>query len=219
MPALDRLMLSELPPGARVLDLCCGVGHLARELSNRGFSVTGVDSSPGMIEFARRNAPEAVFISESADRFSLPAQVSAVVCTFDSLNHMHSPEVALASFRRVREALRPGGAFVFDFNSPAAYGERWDASYTMVEPDHAFFLRGRFDEEAQLGHTDITMFREMDGAWKRSDANFSQRPWTVSDLGDLLSEAGFLSLEYWNAAEALKMPGHYAIGRVYMRAR
>jgi 2-polyprenyl-3-methyl-5-hydroxy-6-metoxy-1,4-benzoquinol methylase len=43
MPALDRLVLTGLPRGARVLDLCCGTGHLSQCLCRRGLKVTGID--------------------------------------------------------------------------------------------------------------------------------------------------------------------------------
>lgn len=218
MPAIESLALNYLKTGAAVLDLCCGVGHLARELSGRGFAVTGVDSSVGMLEIARHNAPTAQFLSQNASEFSLNSPVDAVLCTFDSVNHVHTPDAILASFRQIRKSLNPGGLFVFDFNSPEAYGERWDATYTVIEPDHAFFLRGRFDPVAQLGHTEITMFREQQKAWHRADASFNQRPWTTPVLSALLKEAGFRTIEHWRAGEDLGLEGQYGLGRVYIRA-
>jgi hypothetical protein len=41
LPALDRLVLSRLGKGSRILDLCCGTGQLAAALCRRGFFVTG----------------------------------------------------------------------------------------------------------------------------------------------------------------------------------
>jgi SAM-dependent methyltransferase len=47
-----------LLPGSCVLDLGCGPGRpIARYLADRGFRVTGVDSSPAMAELFRRNMP------------------------------------------------------------------------------------------------------------------------------------------------------------------
>ena len=217
MPALNTLLLDALPTGAAVLDLCCGAGHLARQLTTRNFAVTGVDSSEGMLAFARRNAPEAQFVLAPADSFLLPAAVDAALCTFDSINHILAPQTVLACFRQVRKYLRAGGSFLFDINTAEAYGDRWDASATVVEPDHAFFLRGRFDPEARLGHTEITMFR-LDGQWSRCDAAFTQRPWAVEELTALLHQAGFHTVEHWRAHQDLGLEGHYGIGRTYVRA-
>jgi len=37
------LDLMKPPPGAQILDLCCGVGRHSVELARRGYRVTGVD--------------------------------------------------------------------------------------------------------------------------------------------------------------------------------
>lgn len=216
-PALERLLLRGLPPKAHILDLCCGAGHLARRLVDCGFQVTGVDSSEGMLNFARRNAPDAEFISQNATGFDLPQPVDAAVCTFDSINHILRPEDVLSSFRSVRRNLKPGGWFVCDLNTDAAYGPRWDQSATQIEPDHAFFIRGSFDRAARVGHTEVTLFRLIEH-WERSDVSFRQRPWSPAELEPLLRQAGFLQSEHYGAAQDLGLQGHYGLGRVYLRA-
>lgn len=217
LPALDRLLLANLPPGAALLDLCCGTGHLARQLTGRGFLVTGVDSSEGMLALARRNAPSAHFLLSEAHSFTLQQPVDAALCTFDSINHILDPALILASFRQIFLSLKQGGCFLFDCNTAEAYGERWNSSATVVEPDHAFFLRGHFDPETATGHTDITMF-QLESQWQRTDVSLRQRPWAIADLSSLLAEAGFHSVEHWRAAEDLDLKGHYGLGRVYIRA-
>src|SRR5215475_7226163 len=55
----QRLALRQwlhVKPGARVLDVGCGVGRWSRLLAARGAHVTGVDLSPTMIDQARRRA-------------------------------------------------------------------------------------------------------------------------------------------------------------------
>jgi len=221
MPALDRLLLANLPPNAALLDLCCGTGHLAHQLTGRGFLVTGIDSSEGMLALARRNAPSAYFFLSEAHSFTLEQPVDAALCTFDSINHILDPALILASFRQIFLNLKPGGCFLFDCNTDQAYGERWNSSAAIVEPDHAFFLRGHFDPETATGHTDITMFQLMfqaDAHWQRTDVSLRQRPWAISHLFSFLTEAGFHSVEHWLAAEDLDLKGHYGLGRVYIRA-
>lgn len=47
-----------IAPGAKVLDVGCGVGRWSRLLARRGGVVTGVDLAPAMLEEARRRARE-----------------------------------------------------------------------------------------------------------------------------------------------------------------
>src|SRR5512138_3347307 len=69
LPALDRLVLDALPVGSRILDLACGTGQLAAVLAERGFRVTGLDSSPQMLAFARSHAPSVDFVLADARSF------------------------------------------------------------------------------------------------------------------------------------------------------
>jgi SAM-dependent methyltransferase len=216
-PALERLLFTDLAPGAAILDLCCGTGKLAQELLLRGYAVTGIDSSPEMLVHARENAPDALFLPADAARFTLDSPVDATVSVFDSLNHLMEAEQLQLAFHNIHEALKPGGILVFDVNTAAAYGEQWDESAWEVQPDHAFFLRGGFDSKAQIGATSITMFR-LEGSWQRSDVEMRQRPWELSEIEPMLQTAGFQDIRSYRAIEDLGMPGHFGIGRLYFRA-
>lgn len=49
-----RKAFADLPNSATLLDVPCGTGRLAEALLEEGFSVTGADISPAMLEVARR---------------------------------------------------------------------------------------------------------------------------------------------------------------------
>jgi SAM-dependent methyltransferase len=218
IPAIDRLLMPHVRAGGPLLDVCCGTGTLARSLVNRGYQLTGVDSSEGMLQLARQNVPEATFLHADASQFTLAQPVDGAMSVFDSLNNILEPPALQAAFHCVHDALRAGGYFVFDVNTSAAYGERWDQSYSEVYVDHAFFMRGGFDPHSRIGVTKVTMFRLTNG-WVRSDVELLQRPWDPLDVEPLLEKAGFTDICSWRAIEDLGMPGHYGIGRVYFRAR
>lgn len=75
--AAGRWLLDELPRPGRVLDLGCGSGlPTARQLTDAGVEVIGVDTSVRMLELARRNVPEAEF--HQADLRALPDAVGTV---------------------------------------------------------------------------------------------------------------------------------------------
>lgn len=61
-PYLD-LAMSHLKPGAKILDLGCGMGEpIAKYFIDKGFQLTGVDGSTKMIDLAASRFPKATFI-------------------------------------------------------------------------------------------------------------------------------------------------------------
>src|SRR5436309_15683359 len=92
LPVLERLVLTRVPQGGRILDLCCGTGQLVGELMRRGYHVTGVDGSEQMLGFARPNAPGADVVDADAGAMTPPSSHDAAVCLFDSLHHLMRPE-------------------------------------------------------------------------------------------------------------------------------
>jgi len=100
---------ARIKPGQRVLDVACGTGTLTREIAERvnmKGSVVGVDINDGMLEVARRKAPEIEWRQGSAE--SLPFEddsFDAVVCQF-ALMFFTERRAAIREMLRV---LRPGG--------------------------------------------------------------------------------------------------------------
>src|SRR5690242_11129208 len=142
-PALARLLYQRLEPHSFVVDLCCGTGHLSRELVARGYHVVGIDRSLQMLKIASDRVPQASFVCADARSFAL-GPAAAVVSTFDSLNHLLTPADLSKAFRSAAESLEPGGLFVFDINTPAAYQSEWGKSAAIVDDDAAVFIRGSF---------------------------------------------------------------------------
>jgi ubiquinone/menaquinone biosynthesis C-methylase UbiE len=107
MPGLDKLVLSQLSRGARILDLCCGTGHITAVLARRGFRVTGLDGSEDMLRFARDNAPNVEFVAADMRCSCFSSSFDAVISTFDSLNHLLCLGDVKAALQGVHHALKP----------------------------------------------------------------------------------------------------------------
>jgi SAM-dependent methyltransferase len=150
--AVDRLLLSELPPGARIIDLACGTGQVANALSERRFEVTGVEASEEMLRFARERAPGCEFVLADARELDLPAgSHQAALSLYDSLNHLMEWDELSEVFRRVRAALVPGGGFLFDLNVEEGFVARWRGSFGIADQDHALVARSEYDPDARIG--------------------------------------------------------------------
>jgi len=170
---IEALVLPTITSGAQVLDLCCGTGQLAHWLTDRGYAVTGLDGSEGMLHFARKNAPEASFVSADARAFSMPSTFHAVVSTSDSLNHLLTVEELVAAFRNVYAALLPGGTFLCDMNTHAYLPKlgTGNSNTSIAEDDHAFIVHTHYDEGTRLAYWDITIFSLRYLATHGCDAN------------------------------------------------
>ncbi|MFZ0528927.1 MAG: methyltransferase domain-containing protein [Propionicimonas sp.] len=103
----------------RVLDVCCGTGLLAAELTARGYRVTGIDASTQMLDRARALlGPDADLERVVLPDLPVTGIFDAAVSTFDGLNYLELP-----AFRQTLVALatklRPGGWLVFDLHTDA----------------------------------------------------------------------------------------------------
>jgi ubiquinone/menaquinone biosynthesis C-methylase UbiE len=68
----DQFLPLVPPPGRLTLDIGCGEGRLARDLTERGHRVIGIDVGPTMLEAARAESPEFEFVE--ADARSCPSR-------------------------------------------------------------------------------------------------------------------------------------------------
>lgn len=136
---------------------------------------------------------------------------------FDSLNHIESlPDLARV-FAAVRDALAPGGAFLFDVNTEASYREQWDDTFGFADDDLACVVQVGFEEETRTGTFEAAVFDlERDGTWHREDVRLTQRPWEPEEVVPALAEAGFADIRHFDAAD-LGFEG--AAGRVVFLAR
>ncbi|XP_041461414.1 juvenile hormone acid O-methyltransferase-like [Lytechinus variegatus] len=120
-----------------VLDVGCGSGRLCKMLSPRVNSVTGLDISPGMIEYAKmeNSGPNIKFFQEDAqtfgplltdwrESFNKILSMTALHWCFDKENVL----------RNVFQCLKPGGLFLLGFvtrsqllTEYSSYGETCDA--------------------------------------------------------------------------------------------
>ena len=217
-PILERLVLGNLPPGSAVLDLCCGTGQLVAELSRRGYRATGLDGSEGMIEIARRNAPDVEFVVQDARGITLSRTFAAVFSTFDSLNHVMRLDELEQVFRGVFAVLREGGYFVFDLNMEAGFRTRWRRSFQYVEEDHVCVVRSSHDVDEKIGRMDITLFELKDSGWVRTDFPLIQRWYDEREIRERLRKAGLEEIESFDGNE-LVPEGSMHEGRMFFVAR
>ncbi len=108
--AWRALLLGVLPPApARVADIGCGTGTLAKLLVDSGYTVDGLDFSPAMIQRAQAKVPKARFVlGDASDPGLQPGSYDAVLSRH-VLWALPDPE---AAFARWVDLLSAGGVVV-----------------------------------------------------------------------------------------------------------
>jgi cyclopropane fatty-acyl-phospholipid synthase-like methyltransferase len=109
--------LLKLPEHSHILDIGCGVGRHSLALSRRGFQLTGIDISSGMIEVAQKAALAeklpAEFIAIDARHFDAQNAFDAAICLCEGAFGLLGTQADhLDVLRRIHRALKPDGQFV-----------------------------------------------------------------------------------------------------------
>lgn len=97
-----------LPPGGRVLDLCCGTGYDCQRYQTLGFEVVGLDLSEECLRIARTHNPNIPF--HQGDLLADYSHIGPVdgISIFAGLVHIENRDLPVA-FARMAQVLRPGG--------------------------------------------------------------------------------------------------------------
>ena len=188
---LDMLRENGVSDGL-VVDLGCGSGLWARELTREGYRVLGIDISEAMVEIARRKAPGAEFRVGSLFEAPLPP-CDAVTAISEVLNYLFDPENEERGlerlFGRVYEALRPGGVFVFDVLGPGQVQPGTTSRGWSAGEDWAV-LNEKVEERGTMTRR-IVSFRKVGEHYRRDDEVHRVRLYEPEELSAELRLAGF----------------------------
>jgi 2-polyprenyl-3-methyl-5-hydroxy-6-metoxy-1,4-benzoquinol methylase len=108
---LDRFA-ALMPRAGAVLDIGCGMGEpIARHLAERGFAITGIDSSPTLIGLARQRMPKEAWQVADMRTLSLGRRFDGLIA-WDSFFHLARADQR-GMFRVFEAHAAPGAALMF----------------------------------------------------------------------------------------------------------
>lgn len=111
-------------PDAKILDLGCGYGRVASELTLAGFAnIRGYDSSEKMIERARKEHPQLRLRVANVSRLPEPDQSVDAVVVSALFTSIPDPNGQRAVVEEIQRVLKPGGTVhgVEFLREPSAY--------------------------------------------------------------------------------------------------
>jgi len=153
-------------PGARVLDVGCGVGRWSRLLAARGARVTGIDLSPTMIAQARlraaadRVADRCRFLVRDLSKLDIGERYDLVLGV-TVLQHILEPKALQAALAAMTTHLKPGGRMILLEAAPHARVDRCDSTVFSARHRGAYLdlFRGCGLELHALSGVDPAPFR------------------------------------------------------------
>lgn len=117
---IDNLLnYMQLSKGTMCLDLACGKGRHALQISEHGYDVVGMDISVNSIEYASQFANEHVsFFSHDMRKPFHVRYFDVVFNFFTSFGYFNRPAEHLKTLENIAQSLVVGGRFVIDFFNP-----------------------------------------------------------------------------------------------------
>ena len=178
---IEHLNLSK---ESKILDMGCGTGRHAIELGKRGYSVTGIDISEGMLNEARKtakaeNVTTVTFQQADATKFTSDVQYDSVYCVCEGSLGLISAgddpyEHDLAVLKNLYNALKPDGRMLIT----CLNGMRFIRQYQQSDVEAGTFDPLTLAETVQMPSED-------------GDITVQERGMVPSELRLLLRMIGF----------------------------
>jgi ubiquinone/menaquinone biosynthesis C-methylase UbiE len=189
--------LSGLRKGAKVLDLCCGIGRHSLELARKGFKVVGVDLTEGYLSKARKQArAESLniqFVRDDMRRFCQLEYFDAVINMYTAFGYFENPADDRRVLSNIYYSLRKGGTLIIE---------------TMSKEILARIFQPRlwYEENGVTCLQEHKVSRDwswVDNKWlllkgrKKQEIRFGHRLYSAAELTALLKDCGFSSVKVY----------------------
>lgn len=163
-------------PGRQTLEIGCGEGRVARDLTRRGHTVVAVDASPTLLRYAQEADPDGRYLVADAAALPFPDAEFDLVVAYNSLMDVSDMPAALREAARV---LQPGGRCCICVTHPLNDAGRFSGE----APDAAFTISGSYLEQQSFNEQ-----FERDGL----RITFHGQCYPLQDYARALEDAGFL---------------------------
>jgi len=183
----------ELPLKSCILDIGCGTGRHAVELVKRGYQITGVDISAGMLAEARKTAKQAKvdvkWVQADAVKFTSAKKFDAAICLCEGaiglLGTGDDPiEHDLSILRNIHAALKTNARLIMT----TLNGCRLIRQYSKEDIES-----GRFNPDTMVE----TLSMEYDSLEGKNSALVRERGYVPTELILLFRLAGFVVENIW----------------------
>ena len=192
-----------------ILDLTCGTGSQVFYLDSKGYSIIGVDFSPGLIKIAQqysiKEARDILFL-EGDMRTFYRGEFDAVITIDNAIGHLVKDDFEKA-LKNIWSNLKDGGMYVFDILNLEAMTDE------IVEADNIKMTHKRIATDGTVIHNKRHSLIDRNAGHFISENNFTLdyvngesknisnkctlQIYTMSELQDILKKNGFQLVEQY----------------------
>lgn len=131
-----------------LLDVGCGTGGHAIEMSNRGYKVTGIDLSQSMLDVAAAKSKSKTMIDQprwvcgDLRTFETGQQYDAAIMMFAVIGYLTTNAEVIEGLRNIRRHLKLGALLICDFwNGPSVLSTRPGDRVREIETQDGKIIR------------------------------------------------------------------------------
>lgn len=199
---IDTLLkATDLNPEDRILDLCCGQGRHALELTRRHFEhVTGIDRSRYLVRMARKRARKeklsTTFREGDARHIRFPDNAfDCVIMMGNSFGYFDREEDDGKVLSEIRRVMRSGGVLALDLTDGEWVRKNYEPrSWEWIDQNH-FVCRERSlsnDGERLISREVITHAER----GVIADQFYAERLYSEEKIMQLLEQEGYLNIRH-----------------------
>ena len=178
----------------KICDIGCGTGSITVLLSERGYSLTGIDQSVGMLEIASekaRSSGQRIMFSNQDLKELVLGRTDVVVMNMDVINYI-APEDLQMSFERISGGLKKGGLMLFDISSGYKIRNILGNNFFYEDYDDVtYFWKNTLSDDEKSVDMELTFFIRDGEGYKRRDEFQTQYAHEADDVKKTLEKAGF----------------------------
>lgn len=184
-----------------ILDIGCGTGRHTIELSERGYSVKGIDLSQAQINRAIEKSKEKGltidFSVADARSLKYEAEFDLVIMICEGgFSLMETDEMNYQILNNASKALKPEGKFIF-----TALNALFPLFHSVKEFINSGSEEGRTSENSfdLMTFRDYSIYETEDDSGSRLSLKCNERYYVPSEINWLLQSAGFTRIDVYGA--------------------
>ncbi len=193
----------------KILEPMCGTGRFLIPLLERGYSVTGFDYSPYMLNVCRKKCKDrglaSTLLEATFETFSLFEMYDLIFIPSGSFGHLITPEQVAQALTFVADRLNPGGKFVFEVETLKSIREPqgvWRGRW-VNKPDGSKIVMSVLSRFDTISRIEMGLFRyelwEGNGISRTEVEDYHVRHYEPSEIERFLSQYGLKVVGKWQA--------------------